>query len=159
MASNRNPVTASRLASLPDPSEDLEEFALRPAPQGLTIKCRITRDKRGVDRGMYPTYFLHMERDDGRRVFLLAARKRKRSSTSNYLISCDATDLSRDGESYIGKLRANFLGTHFTVYDNGRSPKSEGASTLDVKSTNSSARRELSAVAYVSRDVLVLPFC
>lgn len=39
-----------------------------PAPQGTTVKCRITRDKKGMDRGMYPTYFLHMEKDDGKKV-------------------------------------------------------------------------------------------
>jgi len=38
-------------------------------------------------------------------TFLLAGRKRKKSKTSNYLISVDPTDLSRGGESYIGKLR------------------------------------------------------
>ena len=38
-------------------------------------------------------------------MFLLAGRKRKKSKTSNYLISTDATDLSRGGESFIGKLR------------------------------------------------------
>lgn len=36
---------------------------------------------------------------------MLAGRKRKKSKTSNYLISVDATDLSREGESFIGKLR------------------------------------------------------
>lgn len=86
-------------------SSDLAEFALRPAPQGCTVKCRITRDKRGMDRGMYPTYYMHLEREDGRKIFLLAARKRKRSKTSNYLISIDPIDLNRDGENFIGKLR------------------------------------------------------
>ena len=38
-------------------------------------------------------------------TFLLAGRKRKKSATSNYLISTDPTDLSRGGESYVGKLR------------------------------------------------------
>jgi len=41
---------------------------LRPATQKVTMKCRITRDKKGVDRGMYPTYYLHLEREDGRKV-------------------------------------------------------------------------------------------
>ncbi|ETE72545.1 Tubby protein-like protein, partial [Ophiophagus hannah] len=99
-------------ASGPSPStnnpvidvDDLEEFAVRPAPQGVTVKCRITRDKKGMDRGMYPTYYLHLEREDGKKVFLLAGRKRKKSKTSNYLISIDPTDLSRGGESFIGKL-------------------------------------------------------
>ena len=48
--------------------EDLEEFALMPAPQGHTVRCRITRDKKGVDRGIFPTYYLHMELEDGKKV-------------------------------------------------------------------------------------------
>lgn len=55
--------------------------------------------------GLYPTYFLHMERDDGKKIFLLAARKRKKSATSNYLVTTDPTDLSRAADSFIGKLR------------------------------------------------------
>lgn len=43
-------------------------ISFRPAPQGQTVKCRITRDKKGVDRQMFPTYFLHLEKDDGKRV-------------------------------------------------------------------------------------------
>lgn len=56
-----------------------------------------------MDRGLYPTYFLHLEKDYGKKVFLLAARKRKKSATSNYLISTDPTDLSRSAESYVGE--------------------------------------------------------
>ncbi|XP_051573074.1 tubby protein homolog isoform X1 [Myxocyprinus asiaticus] len=123
--------------------DDLEEFTLRPAPQGVTVKCRITRDKKGMDRGMYPTYYLHMEREDGKKVFLLAGRKRKKSKTSNYLISIDPTDLSRGGESFIGKLRSNLMGTKFTVYDSGVNP---------VKTTSSleagNLRQELAAICY-----------
>jgi hypothetical protein len=79
-------------------------------------------------------------------VFLLAGRKRKKSATSNYLISTDPTDLSRGGESYVGKLRSNLLGTHFTVYDNGLSPR-RGESREDWK--KNSARQELAAIVYV----------
>ncbi|XP_071115173.1 tubby-related protein 3-like isoform X4 [Haliotis cracherodii] len=122
----------------PDPGEDLDDFVLRPAPQGVTVKCRITRDKKGVDRGIFPTYFLHMEKDDGKKTFLLAGRKRKKSATSNYLISTDPTDLSRTGESFIGKLRSNLLGTQFTLFDNGDNPKKAG----------DGARREMVAVVY-----------
>ncbi|XP_071941801.1 tubby-related protein 3-like isoform X2 [Antedon mediterranea] len=130
--------------------DDLDAFVLRPAPQGQTVKCRISRDKKGIDRGMYPTYFLHMERDDGKRIFLLAARRRKKSTTSNYLLSTDATDLSRDGEAYSGKLRSNFMGTHFTIYDNGISPGKPGQ--LD---DGSNLREEVAAVIY---DTNVLGF-
>ncbi|KAL8207691.1 UNVERIFIED_CONTAM: hypothetical protein K2H54_060695 [Gekko kuhli] len=48
--------------------ENLEEFVLRPAPRGITAKCRITRDKKGIDRGLFPTYYMHLERDDNRKV-------------------------------------------------------------------------------------------
>nr|XP_029495381.1 tubby protein homolog isoform X4 [Oncorhynchus nerka] len=123
--------------------DDLEEFTLRPAPQGITVKCRITRDKKGMDRGMYPTYYLHLEREDGKKVFLLAGRKRKKSKTSNYLISIDPTDLSRGGESFIGKLRSNLMGTKFTVYDSGQNP---GKTTSSLEATN--LRQELAAVCY-----------
>ncbi|XP_027305646.3 tubby-related protein 3 isoform X1 [Anas platyrhynchos] len=123
--------------------ENLEDFALRPAPRGITIKCRITRDKKGMDRGLFPTYYMHLERDDNRKTFLLAGRKRKKSKTSNYLISVDPTDLSREGESFIGKLRSNLMGTKFTVYDHGISPiKAQGV--LEKART----RQELAAIYY-----------
>ncbi|KAM6044297.1 tubby-related protein 1 [Chlamydotis macqueenii] len=119
--------------------DNLEEFVLRPAPQGVTIKCRVTRDKKGMDRGLYPTYYLHLDND--KKVFLLAGRKRKKSKTSNYLISIDPTDLSRGGENFIGKLRSNLMGTKFTVFDNGVNPDRANADWSNV-------RQELSAVVY-----------
>ncbi|XP_036388333.1 tubby-related protein 1 isoform X4 [Megalops cyprinoides] len=119
--------------------DNLEEFVLQPAPQGITIKCKVTRDKRGMDRGFYPTYYLHL--DNEKKVFLLAGRKRKKSTTSNYLISIDATDLSRGGENYVGKLRSNLMGTKFTVFDNGLNPD---RALRDL----SNARQELAAIIY-----------
>ncbi|NP_001092462.1 tubby-related protein 3 [Bos taurus] len=127
----------------PGEIEDLEGFAYSPAPRGVTVKCRITRDKKGMDRGLFPTYYMHLEKDENRKIFLLAGRKRKKSKTSNYLISTDPTDLSREGESYIGKLRSNLMGTKFTVYDHGVSPaKAQG---LVEKAYT---RQELAAVCY-----------
>lgn len=35
------------------------------------MKCRITRDKRGVDRGIYPTYYLHLEKEDDKKVIFI----------------------------------------------------------------------------------------
>ncbi|KAK9701715.1 Tub family [Popillia japonica] len=127
---------------------NIEKFVLQPAAQKVLYKCRITRDRKGMDRGLYPTYFLHLERDYGKKVFLLAGRKRKKSATSNYLISTDPTDLSRGAESFVGKLRSNLLGTQFTVFDNGRSPRKGPMD--DVL-----PRQELAAVIY---DTNVLGF-
>ena len=28
------------------------------------MKCRVSRDKRGMDKTMYPTYSLHLEQED-----------------------------------------------------------------------------------------------
>ncbi|NWH66006.1 TULP3 protein, partial [Geococcyx californianus] len=123
--------------------ENLEDFALRPAPRGITVKCLITRDKKGMDRGIYPTYYMHLERDDNTKTFLLAGRKRKKSKTSNYLISVDPTDLSREGKSFIGKLRSNFMGTKFTVYDHGDSPVKTQSLVEEAH-----MRQELAAICY-----------
>ena len=48
--------------------DDTEQFVITPAQQGRAVRGRITRDKKGVDRGIFPTYFLHLELDDGKRV-------------------------------------------------------------------------------------------
>uniref|UniRef100_A0A5F9D6E1 Tubby-like protein n=1 Tax=Oryctolagus cuniculus TaxID=9986 RepID=A0A5F9D6E1_RABIT len=130
-----------RAPSPPVEVDDPQEFVLRPAPQGRTVRCRLTRDKKGMDRGMYPSYFLHLDAE--KKVFLLAGRKRKRSKTANYLISSDPTNLSRGGENFIGKLRSNLLGNRFTVFDNGQNPQRGGSGT-DV----GSLRQELAAVIY-----------
>ncbi|XP_077355937.1 tubby-related protein 3 isoform X2 [Festucalex cinctus] len=121
---------------------NLEEFVMQPAPRGTTVKCRVTRDRKGMDRGLYPTYYMHME-EEGKKVFLLAGRKRKKSKTSNYLISVDPTDLSREAESFIGKLRSNLIGTKFTVYNNGINPCKNLACVED-----GSTRQELAAICY-----------
>uniref|UniRef100_A0A087XGQ5 Si:dkey-220f10.4 n=1 Tax=Poecilia formosa TaxID=48698 RepID=A0A087XGQ5_POEFO len=123
--------------------EDLENFALRPAPRDVTIQCRVTRDRRGMEKGIYPTYYLHMEKEDGKRVFLMAGRKRKKCKTSNYLISIDPTNLTRDANCYIGKLRSNVLGTKFTVYDGGENPEKKPF----IKESES-VRQELAAICY-----------
>jgi len=49
---------------------NIEQFVLQPANKKMYYKCRITRDRKGMDRGLYPTYFLHLERDYGKKVRL-----------------------------------------------------------------------------------------
>jgi len=124
-------------------TDNLEAFCLQSAPQGQTMKCRVTRDKKGLDRHAFPTYFLHLEKEDGKKIFLLAGRKRKKSKTSNYLISVDATDLSRGGESFIGKLRSNVIGTKFTVYNRGIK-----FGKPNLNSDKSNLREELAVICY-----------
>jgi hypothetical protein len=54
--------------NLTDMPTNLDDFVCEPAPENVLVKCRITRDRKGMDRGLYPTYFLHLERDDGKKV-------------------------------------------------------------------------------------------
>uniref|UniRef100_A0A7N8XLZ5 Tubby-related protein 1-like n=1 Tax=Mastacembelus armatus TaxID=205130 RepID=A0A7N8XLZ5_9TELE len=119
--------------------DNLETFVMQPAPQGVTVKCRVTRDQRGIDKSLYPLYYLHL--DNEKKTFLLAGRKRKKSTTSNYLISVDATDLSRGGENFVGKLRSNLMGTKFTIFDNALNPE---RALPDM----SNARQELAGIIY-----------
>ncbi|XP_068598790.1 tubby-related protein 1 [Brachionichthys hirsutus] len=119
--------------------DDLEKFVMQPAPQGVTVKCRVTRDQRGMDKSLYPLYYIHL--DNEKKTFLLAGRKRKKSATSNYLISTDATDLSRGRENFVGKLRSNLMGTKFTVFDNALNPE---RALPDL----SNARQELAGIIY-----------
>uniref|UniRef100_A0A3Q3WH11 Tubby C-terminal domain-containing protein n=1 Tax=Mola mola TaxID=94237 RepID=A0A3Q3WH11_MOLML len=117
--------------------DNLEKFVMQPALQGVTVKCRVTRDQRGMDKSLYPLYYLHL--DNEKKTFLLAGRKRKKSATSNYLISIDATDLSRGGENFVGK--SNLMGTKFTVFDNALNPE---RALPDM----SNARQELAGIIY-----------
>ena len=109
------------------------------------IQCYIERVK---TRGMRSfglataTYHLYLKDND---TFLMAAKKRMANKTANYLISIDKDDLSRKSENYVGKLRSNFLGTEFNVYDNGMNPSSG-----DTTAGSSKVREELGIALYAS---------
>ncbi|XKL65894.1 hypothetical protein PGB90_009314 [Kerria lacca] len=42
---------------------NLNSFVVQPARQKIHYNCKITRDRKGMDRGLYPTYFLHLEKN------------------------------------------------------------------------------------------------
>ncbi|XP_036281569.1 tubby-related protein 2 isoform X2 [Pipistrellus kuhlii] len=136
---------SSLLVPGPGLGEDMEEFVLRPAPRGCKLQCCISRDKRGVNKGLFPFYYLYLESINGhiQKHFLLAGRKRKMSTTSNYLISLDPTDLSREGSSFVGKVRSNVLGTKFTIFDGGMNPEKKY-----FIPDNDRIREELGVVCY-----------
>ncbi|KAL2339082.1 hypothetical protein Fmac_013528 [Flemingia macrophylla] len=85
----------------------------QPGPRDHLLQCFIRR------KSTTQTYYLFLSlssalADDGK--FLLAARKFRRPTCTDYMISLDA-DMSRERDAYVGKLRSNFLGTKFTIYD------------------------------------------
>nr|XP_043609674.1 tubby-like F-box protein 3 [Erigeron canadensis] len=86
----------------------------QPGARGSLIQCFIKRNRSAQ------TYHLYLSlnqasNDDGK--FLLAAKKYRRATCTDYIISLNAEDVSKGSSTYIGKLRSNFLGTKFTVYD------------------------------------------
>ena len=99
-------------------TSNLREFLMRPGPMGAMVQCYIQRRKSGLAR-LYPTYEVYLK--DGEQ-FLLAARRRKRQKQSTYKVSLDQNDLSRSSSNYFGKLKSNFIGTEFQMYDNGANP-------------------------------------
>jgi tubby-related protein 1 len=119
-------------------TSDLRSFLMTPGPQGAMVQCYIQRRKSGLAR-LFPTYEIYLKEGD---KFLMAARKRKKNKSSNYLISLDKDDLSRNSGNFYGKLRSNFIGTEFTLYDKGSNPDKKD--DIDLVQT----RAELGCILY-----------
>jgi tubby-related protein 1 len=124
----------------------MRAFILRPIPKAYdVVECYIERNKSGANK-MFPEYCLYMKEGDR---FLLTAKKRPKNRTSNYLVSLQRGDLLRRGsDNYVGKLRANFLGTEFTIYDNGSNPKDADQQT--ITSNPAGIRPELGIAMYAA---------
>lgn len=130
--------SSSNASVVPDLS-DKRLFLMQPGPRSGHVQCTIKREKGNF--GMYPKYVLRLDGPEGE--FLLSARKRKKSKSSNYLISLDKDDLARQSRNYFGKLRSNFIGTEFVIFDKGSKPHEKGA-----KGIQPNVRSELGGVLY-----------
>ncbi|XP_068658569.1 tubby-like F-box protein 3 [Aristolochia californica] len=111
----------------------------QPGPKDTLVQCFIKRNR------ATQTYHLFLGltqalTDNGK--FLLAARKCRRPTCTDYIISLDADDMSKGSNTYIGKLRSNFLATKFTVYD--AQPPHAGAAVSKSRSTRLAALRQVS---------------
>ena len=71
---------------------------------------------------MWPKYTLHLSDSN---KFLLNGKKRSGNATSNYMITLDQEKMKKGTQGYLGKVRSNFLGTEFYLYDDGVNPKKE----------------------------------
>lgn len=111
----------------------------QPGSRDTLIQCYIKRH-----RGSQ-TYYLFLalssaSYDDGK--FLLAARKCRRPTCTDYIISLNPEYVSKGSSTYIGKLRSNFLGTKFTIYDT--QPSNAGASMTRSRSTKLVGSKQVS---------------
>ena len=101
--------------------EDLTEFVHAPAPEGLNMQCEMVRMKKG-SFGRHPVYHFKLQRKKNgkdQKCVLLAARRRKKAMSNNFVISTDPTDLEPHGDAAVGKLRSNKKANEFTLFDTG----------------------------------------
>ncbi|KAG2313967.1 hypothetical protein Bca52824_017089 [Brassica carinata] len=109
-----------------------------PGPREFSNQCLIKRNKRTS------TFYLYLAltpslTDKGK--FLLAARRFRTGAYTEYIISLDA-DFSQGSNAYVGKLRSDFLGTNFTIYDS--QPPHNGAKPSNGKSSRRFASKQIS---------------
>ncbi|KAK3012346.1 hypothetical protein RJ639_012990 [Escallonia herrerae] len=111
----------------------------QPGPRDFPIQCFIKRDRA---TSVYRLYFGLTPSEDDSDKLLLAAKKIRRATSTDFVISLVADDFSRASNTYVGKLRqvfatlqSNFLGTKFTTYDS--QPPNDAA----IQSNSRSSRR------------------
>lgn len=98
-------------------SQHRADAVFRPAPSEGLIKCYVKRVKNFF--GTHCSFQMHLENGD---VFLLAARRRKKSKVSSYVISQSLEDLKRDTDNCLAKLKANFTGTEYMLWGKSDDP-------------------------------------
>lgn len=86
----------------------------QPGPRDSPIQCFIRRDRA---TSTYLLYFGLTPSENKRTKLLLAAKKIRRATSTDFVISLLADDFSKSSNTYLGKLRSNFLGTKFVIYD------------------------------------------
>jgi len=164
---NNNPMTPPSSVARPirlfqgfDMS-DMKKFLMNPIPKDAgVVQCYIKRNRIGMNK-LYPIYSIYLKTGD---KFLMSSRKRPNNKTSNYLISMSEYDMNRVGGNYLGKLRSNFVGTEFQMFDDGINPKdaddivntssttatSAGTTTTTPQFVNKDARQELGVIIYAA---------
>lgn len=86
----------------------------QPGSRDSLLQCFIRRDRLTQTYHLYLSLSLALA-DDGK--FLLAARRFKRATCADYIISLSTNNMSKGNSTYVGKLRSNYVGTKFVIYD------------------------------------------
>nr|KYP66777.1 Tubby-like F-box protein 2 [Cajanus cajan] len=97
----------------------------QPGPRDSPIQCFIRRNR---ETSTYILYIGLVPSENENDKLLLAAKKIRRATGTDFIISLVANDFSRSSNTCVGKLRSNFLGTKFTIYDN-QAPNGAGIQT------------------------------
>ncbi|CAH2072419.1 unnamed protein product [Thlaspi arvense] len=105
----------------------------QPGPRDSLVQCFIKRNRTTQSYHLY-LGLTNSLTDDGK--FLLAACKLKHTTCTDYIISLRSDDMSRRSQAYVGKVRSNFLGTKFTVFDGNLLPSTGAAKLRKNRSYN-----------------------
>ncbi|KAI7754468.1 hypothetical protein M8C21_021521, partial [Ambrosia artemisiifolia] len=87
----------------------------QPGPRDTTIQCFIKRDRSNSTYYLYLCLGSALMVENGK--FLLSAKRKRKSTCTEYIISMAANNISRSNSSYMGKVRSNFLARKFIIYD------------------------------------------
>ncbi|RZC44188.1 hypothetical protein C5167_037136 [Papaver somniferum] len=106
----------------------------QPGPRegNTTVQCFIKRDKSNLTYHLFLCLSPALLVENGK--FLLSAKRTRRTTCTEYVISMHAENISRSSTNYIGKLRSNFLGTKFVIYDT--QPPYSGATVSEPGKTS-----------------------
>lgn len=108
----------------------------QPGPRDTMIQCFIKRDKSNSTYYLYLCLSSALVVENGK--YLLSAKRSRKSTCTEYVISLDADNISRSNRGYIGKVRSNFLGTKFIIYDS--QPPNKAANIIPPGRLGSSRR-------------------
>ncbi|CAN1344265.1 Tubby-like F-box protein 2 [Linum perenne] len=86
----------------------------QPGPREAPIQCYIKRDP---TTSTFLLYSGLMPSEGEKDKLLLAARRIRRTTCTDFVISLAPNDFSRSSNNYVGRLRSNFMGTKFTISD------------------------------------------
>ncbi|KAL5227121.1 hypothetical protein ABZP36_015386 [Zizania latifolia] len=133
----------------------------QPGPREFSIQCFIKRNKKNSTFYLYlgltsvsfslftikyDWCLIHIVCDLIATVdkgkFLMAARRFRRGPHTEYIMSLDADDLSQGSNAYMGKLRSDFWGTNFKIYDS--KPPYDGAKASSSRSSRRFGSRRIS---------------
>lgn len=108
-----------------------------PAPGNSIVQLTILRDNEGLKNRFFPKYHVFFSENINQHI--LSIKKKSKNTSSNYIFSLSKDIFDRKSEYCLGKLRSNFFGTEFLLYDTGENPK---------KGDPLSARKELCYIEY-----------
>ncbi|CAN1225454.1 Tubby-like F-box protein 2 [Linum perenne] len=87
----------------------------QPGPRESPIQCYIRRDPATSTYRLYSGLMPSAAGQSDK--LLLAAKRIRRTTCTDFIISLVANDFSRSSNNYVGRLRSNFMGTKFTISD------------------------------------------